>query len=101
MTVTQLTDFQTNHQKTLWEDSDGTHYIVSTINNGFAKETMVFYSNNIGKITSFENLHVEYDIDKSHTEVMQEFMLYHHNPKSHTEIMQEFMMYRNPKENKC
>lgn len=81
MMVTQLTDFKTTHQKTLWEDSDGTHFIVSTINNGFGKETMVFYSNSLGKITSFEQLHVDFDIDKSHTEVMQEFILNYHNPK--------------------
>jgi hypothetical protein len=71
--ITQDLSFKSGHQ-TLWHDDMSIYYIVSTINSKYGKETMVFYSTYDGTVTSYESLHVDYDIDKPHTEVIKEFL---------------------------
>jgi hypothetical protein len=72
--ITQVHDFKSATYKTLWKDDQGTHFIVSTVNNEFGAETMIFPSSDQGKVTDFTNLFVVYDMNDSHVEVIKQFM---------------------------
>ena len=70
--ITQVHDFKSNSYKTLWKEEK--YFIVSTVNNEFGAETMIFSSTDQGKVTDFTNLFVVYDMDNSHVEVIKLFM---------------------------
>lgn len=70
--ITQVHDYKSASYKTLWKEEK--YFIVSTVNNEFGTETMIFPSSNQGEVTDYTNLFVVYDMNESHVAVIKQFM---------------------------